>query len=362
MTISNRKPEILITMSMAQSQIDRLRQTCNVSLDGWGLTGVRLNEDQLCKKLQSMDILLVGYEKVTQNVIKNAPNLKLIGVSRSNPVNVDIEAANKRAIPVLHAPGRNAIAAAEFTLGLMLNQARHIDQGDRALRSGKYIGNSMDDLFAENISKDVIWDLDGESPYTQLRGIELAGRTLALIGFGNVAIRVANLAKAFGMRVIAYAPQRDIPRAKELDVKIVTMHEVFSEADFISLHCNVTAETKALIDDQAFSQMKPSVYIINTARASIIDQEALVKALKEKRIAGAALDVFWYEPLPANHPLLEMENVTLTPHLAGSTHEVPERHSRMIVDDVIAWLENTPPKNVFNLEAITSTSKRNTYP
>jgi D-3-phosphoglycerate dehydrogenase len=104
--------------------------------------------------------------------------------------------------------------------------------------------------------------------------------------------------------------------------------------------------------------MKPSVYIINTARASVIDQEALVNALIEKKIAGAALDVFWYEPLPSNHPLLKMENVTLTPHLAGSTHEVPERHSRMIVDDVIAWLEDMPPKNVFNIEAITRTSTK----
>lgn len=356
MTISNRKPEILITMSMSQSQIDRLRQIGNVTLDGWGLTGVRLSEDQLIHKLQGMDVLLVGYEKVTQKVIENAHNLKLIGVSRSNPVNVDMDAANNKRIPVLHAPGRNAIAAAEFTIGLIIAQARHIDQGDRLLRSGKYLGNPLDDLYAENTNKDVIWDLDHDSPYTQLRGVELAGRTLGLIGLGNVAIRVATLAKAFGMQVIAYTPLRDVLRAKELDIDIVSPQQLFRESDFISLHCNVNSETKSILNHRAFSQMKPSVYIINTARASVIDQEALVNALSEKKIAGAALDVFWYEPLPSNHPLLKMENVTLTPHLAGSTHEVPERHSRMIVDDVIAWLKDKPPKNVFNIEAITRTS------
>mgnify|MGYP000927246606 FL=1 len=356
MTVEPHKPEILITMSMSQSQIERLKGYGKVRQAGWGLTGVRLGEDELCRLIRDTDVFLVGYENVTRKVIQSAVRLGLIGVSRSNPVNVDIEAANEQNIPVLHAPGRNAIAAAEFTIGLMICQARHIDLGDRCLRTGEYLGTPMADLYVENPSNDVVWDLDGVSPYMQLRGVELAGRTLGLIGLGNVASRVAKLAQAFGMKVITHTPLRDLERAKELSIPIVPLQQLLNEADFISVHCNVNSDTHSVIDAWAFSQIKPSAYIINTARASIIDQAALVEALKQKRIAGAALDVFWYEPLPSNHPLLAFENVTLTPHLAGSAHEVPERHSRMLADDVIAWLEDRPPMNVFNKEFLLSRS------
>jgi len=352
MSTTPKKPEVLITMSISQSQIDRLKKFCNVIQAGWGLTGVRLSEDELCLKIKDAEILLVGYEKVTQKVIQCAEQLKLIGVSRANPVNVDIRAINQKHIPLIYAPGRNAIAAAEYTLGLMINQARQIDRGDRLLRSGKYLGKFSDNLLAENPCDDVIWDLDGESPYNQLRGIELAGKTLGLIGFGNVAARVASLAKAFGMRILTYTPERDNKRVKQLGISIVSLKQLLNDSDFISLHCSVNDETKSILDAEAFSQLKPSVYIINTARACLIDQSALIDALKKNSIGGAALDVFWYEPLPCNHPLLAMENVTLTPHLAGATFEVPERHSKMLVDDVLAWLDKKTPRNLYNRDAL----------
>lgn len=342
------KAETLITMSISDIQLERLKERCNITQAGWGYTGCRLNEDDLCDMIQNVEILLAGYENITSRVIHAAKKLKIIGISRSNPVNVDLSVANTRGIPVLFTPGRNSTAAAEFTMGLILDQARHISHGDRALRSGKYLGESNCNLFQNNPSTDVTWNLDGDTPYTVFRGVELHGRTLGLIGFGNVANKVADIAHAFGMQIISYAPNYSHERADHLKIRMVSLDTLLSESDFISVHCKATSETKDMLDERAFSLMKPSVYIINTARASIINQQALIQALLNGKIAGAALDVFWCEPLPSNHPLLKMENVTLSPHLAGSTREVPERHSKILVDDIIDWLDGKKPKYVFN--------------
>ncbi len=348
MMSTNRKLNVLITMAISEPQLERLRSRVNLTQAGWGFTGHRLQEDELVEKVKNIDVLLAGYEKITDRVIKSAPALKLVGIARANPVNISVDALNARKIPLLFTPGRNAIAAAEFTIGLMLSQARQISFGDRLLRSGKYLGEPLNDLYAENHNDDVTWNIDDDSPYIALRGVELCGRTLGLIGFGNVASHVARIAIAMGMRVITHTPLRDQERASRIGVTIVTLNQLLSESDFISVHCNVTNDTKALLDTKAIGLMKSNVYIINTARASVIDQKGLIDALREKRIGGVALDVFWYEPLPANHPLLELDNVTLTPHLAGSTFEVPERHSRIIVDDLLLWMDGLRPRNLFN--------------
>ncbi len=340
--------KVLVTMTLSETQLSRLSEKCHIIQAGWGSTGYRLSEEELCNRICDVDILLVGYEKVTNLVIESASNLKLIGVARANPANIEMATANARKIPVLHTPGRNAIAAAEFTIGLILSQSRHISKGERLLRSGKYLAKPRTDLYEENPEEDVIWDIDGDSPYTNLKGVELYGKTLGLIGFGNVASRVAQLAIAFGMNVICYTPHCDEERARNQGVTIVPLKRLFSESDFISVHCSVTPDTKAILDAEAFSLMKNTAYIINTSRATMIDQKAFLYALEVGQIRGAALDVYWYEPLPENHPLLKLENVTLTPHIAGATHEVPERHSLMLIDDVIDWMEGRTPRNVFN--------------
>jgi D-3-phosphoglycerate dehydrogenase len=159
---------------------------------------------------------------------------------------------------------------------------------------------------------------------------------------------VAQLAKAFGMHVIAVSPARDQDKARKLQIELVSLETLLCESDFISLHCKVTPETVGMIDKTSFSMMKHSAYIINTARASIIDQQALIDALANRQIAGAALDVFWDEPLPANHPLLRLDNVVITPHLGGSTYEVPGRHSKMLVDDLFALLDGKKISNIAN--------------
>ncbi len=346
------KLKAIVTMTISSTQLDRLQSRYEVIQAGWGKTGRRLSENELSATLEGADLLLVGYEQVTAQVIEKAKELKLIGCSRSNPVNVDVAAATLRGIPVIHAPGRNANAAAEFTIGLMLNVARHIARSDRALRSGRYLGDAASSFAGANPDHDIVWNLDGDSPYKQLRGFELRGRTLGLIGLGNVATQVVHLAQAFGMNVLVFSHAADAKLAAQLGIQMVELDELLQRSDFISVHCKVTDETRELLDSRAFRLMKPTAYLINSARAVVVDQEALLEALNEKRIAGAALDVFWYEPLPANHPLLKMENVTLTPHLGGATMEVPELHSKMIVDDVFLWLDQKMPRHVFNPDVL----------
>lgn len=342
----------IVTFRMTEHHFQRLESRCEVVLAGWGKTGNCLPESELSVLVQDADFLLVGYEVISAGIINAAKKLQLIGCARSNPVNVDIASASLRGIPVLHTPGRNAIAAAEFTIGLILAEARHIARGYLALKTGAYLGDHENQGDQQGINDDVIWNLDGKSPYKDFRGVELYDRTLGLIGLGNVGAKVAQLAQAFGMRVIANSPYISVDKANSMGVELVSLEQLLQTSDFVSLHCKVTEETCGLLGARELGLMKSSAYLINTARASLIDQDALLEALRTKRISGAALDVYWCEPLSASHPLLKMDNVTLTPHLAGATDEVAERHSKMIVDDVLDWMDGTRPKHVFNPEVL----------
>jgi len=339
-----------VTSDLSPAQLDRLAHRCQVRQGCWGYTGVRLIPEELVRAAAEAEILLVGYEALLERVIQALPRLQLIGCTRSTPVNVDLAAATARRIPVLHAPGRNTQTAAEFTLGLMLAEAHRIARAHHALRRGRYLGTPVTDFYATDCSGDVTWNLDGESPFKDFQGIELAGRYLGIIGLGSIGSRVAQLAQAFDMRVLSYSPHTSPAEAEALHVQLVDLDTVLRQADFVSVHANVTSETRGMLGERELGLMKTGAYLISISRAVVIDQAALIKALQERRIAGAALDVFWSEPLPANHPLLTLENVTLTPHLAGATREVKERHSQMIIDDVIAWMDGHRPAHLANPE------------
>lgn len=343
-------PEAFVTSDLTASQLERLASRCEVRRGGWGVSGVRLTPEELVREAAGAELLIVGYERVTAQVIQALPALQLIGCTRSTPVNIDLTAASARRIPVLHTPGRNTQTAAEFTLGFMLNAAHQITRGHQALRLGRYLGEPATDFREADASADVTWKLDGESPFKDLQGIELCGRVLGIIGLGSIGSLVAQLAQAFGMRVLAYSPYTSPSRAQALGVSLVGLDELLRQADFVSLHASVTPQTWGLLGRRELALMKPTAYLINIARAAIIDQAALIEALQSGQIAGAALDVFWREPLPANHPLLKLENVILTPHLAGATQDVKARHSRMIVDLVFDWLDGRRPAYTANPE------------
>jgi len=340
-----------VTSDMTPEHLDRLARHCQVRRGGWGLTGTRLTPEELAQAAYEAEILIVGYEKLPERVIAALPNLQLIGCTRSTPVNIDLPAATARRIPVVHAPWRNTQTAAEFTLGLMLAEAHRIARSHHALRSGRYLGDSIAEPNAADHSGDVIWQLDGDSPFKIFQGVELAGKTLGIIGLGRIGSRVAQLAQAFDMRVLAFSPYTRPEPAVALKTTLVGLEDMLRQADFVSLHANVTDETRGMLGERELGLMKSTAYLICVSRAALIDQAALIRALQEGRIAGAALDVYWVEPLPANHPLLALENVTLTAHLAGATREVKERHSQMVVDDVIAWLDGRRPARLANPHA-----------
>ncbi len=342
------KLSAFITSDLTDEGIHRLQERLIIRQGGWGLTGEKLGESDLIHFAHQADILLVGYERVSAKVIENLPHLKLIGCTRSTPVNIDIESATLRRIPVLHTPGRNIHTAAEFTMGLLLSAAHHIATSHSALHHGEYLGEKIQDFSGYDPRDDITWKLDGKSPFKDYQGLELCGKTLGIIGLGKIGSRVSQLAHAFGMSIIAYSPFTPSHEVEELNVKLVSLENLLELSDFITIHASVTPQSCGMLSVEQFQRMKPGAYLISTSRAAIIDQDALIQALIENRIAGAALDVFWVEPLPANHPLLHMKNVTLTPHLAGATRDVVQRHTQMIIEDLFTWLDGQIPKHVAN--------------
>lgn len=301
-----------------------------VEMDGWGETRQPLSEDELVAMVHDVSLLVVEVEEVTSKVLEAAQDLELIAACRGTPSNIDLEQATTQGIPVLHTPGRNAESVADFTIGLMLAVGRQICRADRHLRRSG-------------------WLVDDEIPYLHFRGPELADKNLALLGCGEIGRALARRAGALRMNVLGYDPYVS---QDELDglVELVSFDTLLAQADFLSLHVPVTNDTRDMIGEDEISRLKPSAYLINTARADAVVEDALYKALQEERIAGASLDVFWEEPLPADSPWMELDNVTLTPHIAGAAHGVRVHHTGMIIEDVRAFVDGRRPARVANPE------------
>jgi D-3-phosphoglycerate dehydrogenase len=234
--------------------------------------------------------------KVSAEILEAAGSLKVVGRAGVGVDNIDVESATRRGIVVLNAPGGNVISAAEHAIALMLAAVRHIARADASLRRGE-------------------WERG------RFRGIELHGKTLGLAGAGRIGSEVARRARAFGMRVVAYDPYLSRERAQQVGMELVTLPDLLETADLVSVHVPLTEETQGLIGVKELAMMKPGAYLINAARGGVVDEAALFTALKEKRLAGAALDVFEKEPVSADHPLLQLDNVVAVPHLGAATRE-----------------------------------------
>jgi D-3-phosphoglycerate dehydrogenase len=222
----------------------------------------------------------------------------------------------------LFTPGRNADAVADYTLGMILAETRNIARGDASLKQG-------------------LWRADFYK--YDLSGPELSGKTLGLVGIGSVGTKVCARAKAFGMRVLAYDPYVPEEKTQSMGAEAVDLGTLLKQSDFVSIHAPLTSETKGLIGSKELSQMKRTAYLINTSRGKLVNENALVEALVEKKIAGAALDVFESEPLDPKSPLLRLSNVTITPHIAGASKDVAHRAAQMLADDVLRILLKQKP-------------------
>ena len=281
------------------------------------------------------------------------PNLKLIACTRGNPVNIDRAAASARRIPIINTPGRNANSVAEFLLGALIGLIRCIPLSFHQIRGGRYLGPPSDDIYRVPQRDDIVWGLSmnqDDNPFKTYEGYELFHRTFGMIGYGAVGRRLSRFLKAMDMRVVIYDPYLPREAAEAEGVEMLSLDELLRTSDFVSLHCKVTEETKGMIGEREFSLMKPTAVFINTARGIIVQQRALMEALEQRKIGGAVLDVFWEEPLPANHPLLKMDNVVFTPHIAGSSADVTIHHSIMIVEDVERFINGESLHYLFNKE------------
>ena len=244
---------------------------------------------------------------------------------------IDVEAATKRGVYVTHTPGVLTDAVAEFTVGLLLAITRRILEADQIIRKGEW---------------NKPWN-----PFF-LTGPELKGKTLGIVGFGRIGRAVAKKVKGFEMNLIYYDVYRNEQAEKELGVKYVDLETLLKESDFVSLHVPLTKDTYHMIGEKELKMMKPTAYLINTARGAVVDTEALVKALKEKWIAGAALDVFEQEPLPPGHPLTKLDNVILAPHIASATNEARARMAELAAKNLVAVLRGEMPPALVNKDVV----------
>ncbi len=273
--------------------------------------------------LNDADALVVrSAVQVTDELLVHAPRLRVIGRAGVGVDNIDADAATRRGIVVMNTPGANAIAVAELTLGLMLALAREIPRANTALHAGKWEKKS-------------------------LSGSELRGKTLGILGLGRIGLEVARRARAFGMTLIGHDPFVAPALAREHEVLLVPVEELFRASDFLSLHVGLTPQTQGIVNAQSLATMKPSARIINCARGELIDTTALAAALLEGKLAGAALDVFEQEPL-VDSSLFGLPNLLLTPHIAGSTAEAQEAVGIQIAEQIRAFLKLGVVQNAVN--------------
>ena len=267
-------------------------------------------------------------------------------------MNVDAAACKKLGIPLFYTPGRNAQSVAEYTMTLMLMLQKHIQRAMKGMATGAFLDAPVADIYDLPPITDVTWMNERVNVYAVLPlGEELYGRTLGLIGYGAIGRRVAKMALAFGMRVMVYDPYCDPRAVEDAGAKFSSLEETLGAADILSIHLPVTKETTGMVNESWFARMKDGAKLINTARAAVVDQRAMLQALESGKLAGAAVDVMWIEPCPANHPFLSMEQVIVLPHQAGATVDIDRWQSAMVLEEVKRFLAGQPLQNPFPRQA-----------
>jgi D-3-phosphoglycerate dehydrogenase len=287
-----------------------------------GLKELQGDPAALVAFIADAEILITHLAPVSRSMLARLPDLRLIGVSRGGPVNIDMVAARERGVRVVNAPGRNSSAVAEFTIGAILAETRLIRAGHEALRQGVWRG----DLYRADVT-----------------GEELSELTVGIIGYGHIGTKVVRLLKPFGCRILVDDPYVELrPEDRADGVEAVGLDELLERSDVVSLHARVTPETTGFIDRRAFARMKRGAYFINTARGPMVDYAALHDALASGHLRGAMLETFAEEPTPPDLPLLRLPNVTLTPHIAGASLKTVKIAASMVAEEVRRHLHGEP--------------------
>ena len=289
------------------------------------------SETEIMARIADAEIVVLHAAPISEQVLLAAKSLKAIAVIRGGPTNVNLKAATQLGIPVFNSPGRNAVAVVEFTIGLILSELKNIARGHLHL-----------------VQKD--WRYDYYL-YDKCN-FELPGKVIGLVGFGNIAYRISIILKAFGMRVVSHDPFVSAERMQEFGVERVSLDSLLEQSDVVSVHARLTPETRHMFNQDTFRKMKRSALFVNTARGGLVNYEDLYQALKDKVIACAALDVFAEEPCDMDSPLLQLDNVTLTPHIAGATKDTVHYGLNVLADDLVNFLAGQDVKNCMNPEVL----------
>jgi D-3-phosphoglycerate dehydrogenase len=313
--------KVLVAEPLAPEGIAHLKEQVEVDVRE------NLSADDLKAIIGDYDGLIVrSATTVDSDIINSGSRLKVIGRAGVGVDNIDLEVATRNGVLVVNAPLSNTLSAAEHTVALMLAVSRNVIQADAALRRGEWAKS-------------------------QFTGVELHGKTLGILGLGRIGTLVAQRASAFGMRIVAHDPYVSKLRAGQLGIEMLaTVEDLCRDADFISLHLTKTSETENILNEARFQAMKPGVRIINTSRGGLIDEDALLRAIKEGRVAAAGLDVFAVEP-PGEHPLFDLPQVVVTPHLAGGTEEAQAKAGTAIAEQVLLALRGEFVPFAVNIQA-----------
>ena len=278
----------------------------------------RSSPDQIIERAIDADAVLVNKVILNESVLSQLPKLRYIGVCATGYNNIDINSTNKYGIVVTNVKAYGPASVAQHTFALLLALVNHIELHSQSVRNGD-------------------WAASEDFCYWKTPLVELAGKTIGLVGLGDIGSQVAKIASAFGMKVIAY--RKNPEQTHNTDIEMVSMKTLFKQSDVISLHCPLTEETKDLINAERLLWMKPTAYLLNTGRGPLINEEDLANALKNKTIAGAGLDVLSCEPPRTDNPLITAPNCVITPHIAWASFEARKRLLQMVADNLSAFME-----------------------
>lgn len=326
MTANSSMPRVLVTADFDEQTASELGERFALTIMPPAGGPEPLDQRLTAAELARFEAIICETDMVTAEVVAACPRLRLVVSCRANPVNVDIAACREAGVAVVTTPARNADVTADLAFALVLMTIRRTSAAERWLRSGS-------------------WSTDRPyEAYETFRGMALTGRTLGLVGAGAVGRRVAQRALGFGMKVIGYDP---FARQSDLGdlIRLVGLAEVMADSDVVSIHAPLSEATTGLIGAEQLALLKPTSYLVNAGRAAIIDEDALVTILRAGAIAGAGFDVYWTEPLPIDHPLVEFDNVVLTPHIGGASDDVIRNHSIQAAAALSAWSDGEPLLN-----------------
>lgn len=348
------KKTMALCTPLPEEMLKQIEEKCDVTICGELKHGRgNVTEDIVREECKGHELVVLGDEYAGAETIKiwADSGMKFMGVAKGTPATVDHDAIAAAGLELSYTPGRNRVAVAEFNIGLMIASTRRLCLSAAGLSRGEHTGPAKEDLYDVEIVPNVTFGpLDEKHPFTDYGyGFELYGKKLGIAGYGAIGREVAVRAKAFGMEILAYDPFCPAEKIEADGAKKVELDEMLSQCDILSIHLPTIPSCKAIVNKDWFDKMKPTAYVVNTARAYVIDQKDFVEALQEGKIAGAAIDVYWEEPVPANHPLLSMRNVVCTPHMAGLTTDVDGWSGRMMSEEIMAYLNDEPRKYIWKV-------------